>query len=444
MPAQLALIIYLLFILWLFASDRKLRPMTSNALWIPLLWIMIIGSRPISLWLGSGIQIDSPADYIEGSPLDRNVFLLLIIAGLVVLLRRHLALGRVFSSNRWFFVFFLYCLISIIWSDYPFVSFKRWTKELGNVVMILVVLTEKNDVQAFKGMFTRYTNVAIPLSVLFVKYFPDIGRYYNRCTWTPEYCGITTNKNELGCVLVISSIFFVWDLIEMRTTGSGKTSKAEWFRRVVLLLMISWLIAETNSSTALVTIILGVGILLYMHRPTAISQIRYLGTFSIVTGFLILILYSMPGLLGVLVRIFGRNMTLTGRTDLWADLLKEPINPLFGTGFQSFWLGPGAQRMWEKYYFHPNQAHNGYLETYLNGGLVGVGLLIIMIISTGNKLKKELLLGSSGGILRFSFLYVAVFYNWTEAMFNKLSLVWIALIIAALSYQRSSTQDDIR
>jgi hypothetical protein len=60
-----------------------------------------------------------------------------------------------------------------------------------------------------------------------------------------------------------------------------------------------------------------------------------------------------------------------------------------------------------------------------------------MIISTGSKLKKELLLGSSFGILCFSFLVVVVFYSWTEALFNQLSIVWLIMLMAALKDLRS-------
>src|SRR5436190_23821909 len=93
--------------------------------------------------------------------------------------------------------------------------------------------------------------------------------------------------------------------------------------------------------------------------------------------------------------------------------------------------------MWAKYSFHPNQANNGYLETYLNGGLVGLSLLAAMIVSGGSKLKKELLLGASYPIVRFAFLVSAVVYNWTEAAFNGLSLVWVVLLISALNYPPS-------
>src|SRR2546425_3304837 len=210
MPRQLALLVCVSFIVWLFARDRKLRPMTSGALWVPLLWLVIITSRPVSFWFGGGLRVEKPDDYLEGSPLDRNVFLLLIGTGLVVLVRRGVNWGKVFSSNRWVFVFFLYCCVSIMWSDYPFVGFKRWIKDLGNVVMVLVVLTENDPVQATKAVLARCAYFAIPLSIVLIKYYPEWGRYLNS-TWQSSNCGVATEKNGLGAVAFLSGIFLVWD-----------------------------------------------------------------------------------------------------------------------------------------------------------------------------------------------------------------------------------------
>jgi len=150
----------------------------------------------------------------------------------------------------------------------------------------------------------------------------------------------------------------------------------------------------------------------------------------------ILLLYSVPGILEAIVDMVGRNVTFTGRTDLWADLLREPINPVLGTGYQSFWLGERIEHMWALYSFRPNQAHNGFLEIYLNGGYIGVCLIAAMIVSTGRTLKPELLLGNNYGVLRFIFLVVVLFSNWTEATFNKQTLVWIIMILAAMNYPR--------
>jgi O-antigen ligase len=140
----------------------------------------------------------------------------------------------------------------------------------------------------------------------------------------------------------------------------------------------------------------------------------------------------VPDIRQLFVSVLQREMTLTGRTDLWTDLLSEQINPLIGVGYQSFWLGPVAQQYWEKYSFHPNQAHNGYLELYLNGGIIAVFLLVAMMVSAGRRLKADLLAGKSFAIFCFSFLVVALVYNWTEAMFSKMTIVWFVLIMIAL------------
>jgi O-antigen ligase len=369
--------------------------------------------------------------YLEGSSLDRNVFFLLIFSGLLVLLRRRLNWARTFASNRWLFAFLLYCGISVIWSDYPFVSFKRWIKDLGNVVMVVIILTEKDPFQSIKAVFARYTYIVIPLSVVFIKYFPELGRYYNRWTWQPTYCGVTTNKNELGYIVFVCGMFLIWDLIERWTAGGRKKDNADFLVRVALFLMVFWLMEKANSLTALMCLILGASILIYIRPPLGKIRARYVGIYSLAIGFLILILYSVPGILGGLVGMLGRDISFTGRTEIWADLLKEPINPLLGTGYRSFWIGPIVERI------HLTQAHNGYLETYLNGGLVGLCLLLAMIISAGRGFKKRFLLGGNFEILKFSFFATALFYNWTEAMFNGLSLIWILLLLALLNYARS-------
>jgi len=407
--------------------------MTSGALWVVLLWIVFVVSRPLSLWFGVGTEVGNSEAYLEGNPLNRGVFLVLIVGALLVLFRRRVDWRAIYASNAWFFAFILYCGISVIWSDYPFVGFKRWMKELGNVSMIFIMMTEIDPVQATKAVFARFVYFVIPLSVVFIKYFPEFGTYYNPWTWERVNCGVTTNKNELGAALFVCSLYLVWDFMEMRSIGS-KTDKWDFLSRFVLVLMLLWLISVTQSSTSLVCIIVGISILLFMRRPFARRQVKYLGTYGFMVGSLMLLIYSVPAIQELLVGIVGRDSTLTGRTDLWADLLREPINPLLGAGYNSFWLGTRAEELWEKYSFHPIQAHNGYLEMYLNGGLIGVFLLMSTIISTGRKLKKGLMLGSSYGALLFSFFVCAVLYNWTEAMFSCLSIVWIILLIAIVNY----------
>ena len=380
-------------------------------------------------------MVENPGDYLKGSPADRNVWIILIVTGLIILFRRRVSWNEILASNRWLFIFFIYCAISILWSDYPFISFKRWLKDIGNVIMVLIILTEDDHVSALKAVFARCTYVFIPLSVIFIKYFPDIGRYYNRYTWEYSYCGVAVEKNGLGVIILVCGIFLVWDLIHILRADDKKTTMMDLLMRMILVIMGLWLIFMAKSKTSLVCMVLGICILLILYRPNAIKYIRNLGKYTLLLGLLVFICYAAPVILEKFVEILGRNITLTGRTDLWADLIKVPINPLFGTGYQSFWLGSRANHLWEIYRFHPNQAHNGFLETYLNGGIVGVSLLILMLVFVGRKLKHELMFGDKdGAAIRFSFFIVVLLSNWTEATFNRQSLIWIIMLIAALGF----------
>jgi len=115
MPPQLALLLTLAFILWLLARDLKARPSLSQALWVPLLWLLIMGSRPMSAWLG--VQQNVQNFQLEGSPFDRSVYLVLIGAALLVLIKRRVPLTGIIADNKWLFIFLLYLGISVLWAD---------------------------------------------------------------------------------------------------------------------------------------------------------------------------------------------------------------------------------------------------------------------------------------------------------------------------------------
>ena len=79
---------------------------------------------------------------MEGSPVDRIVYLILMIAGLAVILYRRLHWREIFTSNLLLTCFIAYCAISVAWSDFPFIAFKRWFKSLGDPLMALIILSE--------------------------------------------------------------------------------------------------------------------------------------------------------------------------------------------------------------------------------------------------------------------------------------------------------------
>src|SRR5262245_30150124 len=98
MPPPLALALTLLLIGYLLRRDSREEPRVSMAVWIPIIWLMINGSRQISQWFGSGPTL-SGQTLADGSPIDKAVYSALIVAGICVLARRRVRVGEIVQNN---------------------------------------------------------------------------------------------------------------------------------------------------------------------------------------------------------------------------------------------------------------------------------------------------------------------------------------------------------
>jgi O-antigen ligase len=85
------------------------------------------------------------------------------------------------------------------------------------------------------------------------------------------------------------------------------------------------------------------------------------------------------------------------------------------------------------FWWHPNEAHNGYLEVFLNLGWVGIALLTSIIITGYRNLLSMLRWNPEACGLRMAFFVAALAYNFTEAGFRIMSPVWIFFLVAAVA-----------
>src|SRR6202158_1839910 len=202
-PPIIALLVTVAFIVFLFRRDMRENPNVTGALWLPLIWMLIITSRYVSEWLALfGLQWGGTS-LEEGSPLDACFYFVMIVAGLHVLSKRQVSLSEIVRNNGWLALFFLYCFIAIAWSDFPFVAFKRWIKILGHPIMVLIVLTEPDPEEALIRLMKRCAYVVVPVSILFIKYYPEWGRDYDPWSGLPTNNGIAIGKNLLGADCLI-------------------------------------------------------------------------------------------------------------------------------------------------------------------------------------------------------------------------------------------------
>ncbi len=152
-----------------------------------------------------------------------------------------------------------------------------------------------------------------------------------------------------------------------------------------------------QSSTSQVCLVLGMLVMVLL----GVKNVRKSATFYVVIGaFVIAVAEQTFGISGYLLSFLHRDPTLTERTLLWSDLLKMK------------------------------------LETYLNLGVIGLGILIGLIIATYRKARLELFRNVQFGRLRLGVLAAVVVHDWTEVSFKGPNALWLVFYIIAIEYPR--------
>jgi O-antigen ligase len=423
--------------------DQRWFPKISIESMIPLGWTFILGSRPLSTWLNPyEILNEGAGGNLEGSPLDRNYYLGMIALGIVVLIRRRVRVGEFLRGNPWVTAYFLYFMISCFWSDYPFVSLKRWIKDAGHLVMIMIVLSEARPVDAVKALVVRAAYFLLPLSWVLIQWYSNLGRAYNRWTGVVTYTGVAGNKNMLGIMVAAVGLFLVWSIVDAWNDRQHPHRRKQLLVYAVLLLFHLWLLGKAQSASSLFATVLGASLILVTRVESIRRRVRAWGISLATLAVLLVATGAWGALQSGMIQMLGRDPSLTGRSDIWESVLRERTNPVIGVGYYSFWTGDRLKRVSEGYYYVLNEAHNSYLETYLDGGALGLLLLAMLLASNLLYHMKRLQEGAQGlHAAAFALGVVAVVYGFTESIFSRLDLMWFVLLLTASRYTQVRVSD---
>ena len=186
--------------------------------------------------------------------------------------------------------------------------------------------------------------------------------------------GVFAEKNSLGGYMAIGFL---------SCSSAGLLNPK---RRIMWLLFASlaaFLVLKSTSKTSLLALIIGMGMMgLVIARRGPIKAVIVAWASLIVLVLSTFILVADPI---ILLKILGRDATLTGRTIIWKAIERVSMEkPDFGYGYGAVWTTRG---IWSPYYkigiysgFHPQTAHSAWYEIKLGLGLWGLVMWVLILI----------------------------------------------------------------
>jgi O-antigen ligase len=329
------------------------------------------------LFFGTSLPFqEDPAaleDIAVSNPVNQYVFSVLYLVSFLALLPGRSRILQLIRREKYLSLFLAWSLASVFWSDFVFISLKRWIQALGMAVIFSAALLHLESEEDALGYLKTILMIYLPLSLLSVLLVPGAVE--------PAFSawrGLASQKNLLGQVSLAG--LMVWSL-SPRETGAWKRIAAFFFGGLSLVLLIG-----SRSTTSLLTgaVLLSLAGVLAAER-TILRPVagRILSSLVILAFFLSLslLLFLSPGLLDPVFQWFGKDTTFTSRVDIWANVFEEAKRHLvFGCGFEGYWVmdNPAMRVLLKDLQWLINQSHLGYLDILNETGIIGLAIFALM------------------------------------------------------------------
>ena len=320
----------------------------------------------------------------ETSNIVNQLLSLLYIVALVSLAGKQEQIRAFIVKEKFLTLFLLWGLCSVVWSNYSMISLKRWISLFGEVIICLAAMLHFRWSEVALRAFRVIVCMYIPLTLLAILVVPEA------IQWEfPAWRGLAATKNNLGQVTLFSILL----LLTIIPYNKGRPINALHYCMLGGA-FIAYLGARSTTAFLIGFVLLGIFGALTIARMLMQEKVaRMFALFIIMSGSLLggLVVVLAPEVLSGLFGLFGKDLSFSGRVDLWAAVLRMTEGKMWtGWGIGGFWVGdePHLVPLFEEFVWVPNQAHQGYIDIFNQLGIVGVGLLLFIIGSYFKRLAR--------------------------------------------------------
>ncbi len=379
-----------------------------------------------------------------GSVVTKLIWLVLLGVGLVLTLGKMGRLLKVLRAiNPFLLALIALAAMSLLWSIDPGTTLKRVVRLITFLVVGLAFVVTGWHPNRFQSVVRLVLTLLLFGSIVFVMTAdPSLTMETgNLAQLVNSWHGLALQKNSLGSLAAFGMIFWAHGYLSKQT---GLMATIFGFSSSVICLI------GSRSSTNLMAALFGLMFIFMLLRFPAGLR-RYMpyvvGAFAaLLVVYALAVLKLVPGLdilLKPIVAFSGKDLTFSGRTEIWAIINENIVaHPFLGTGYGAYWIGeytwsPSYQFL-TRLYFYPSQSHNGYLEVINDMGAVGGFLLVGFLLVYVRQCLRLLKVSRAQAALYLTILFFQLIANLSEARwFSATSPEFMIVLLASCCMARN-------
>jgi exopolysaccharide production protein ExoQ len=297
------------------------------------------------------------------------------IAGLLYVIKQPRLTFDAFAQGGILWIFVALCFLSVLWAQDPSWAF-RGSLQVALTVGVALALARRLPPGSFMTALMAALLTATVASIL------DPQMAYN--AGVLGLIGIFGSKNQFGLAEALFFMVCAWTAFDK--------DRSRWIRWLawICLLSAAFFMVISRSIDASAVAVGAVGCGFVAHRlnwfPRGSRLAVLCGAIIVMSLAFIMLFLAADNLSGSFLGAFGKDATLTGRTEIWAQArVAWSENPIIGVGYQQFWVfgNPFAEEIWRR--FQPGRSgfnfHNIWYEMGVHLGYVGWALMIWLVLS---------------------------------------------------------------
>jgi exopolysaccharide production protein ExoQ len=274
---------------------------------------------------------------------------------------------------------------------------------------------------------------------------PSIGR--DNEVFIGAWTGVYGHKNSASVLMILTAVTLLLMSTKKIKTEYLVDSRLSILTRILASLAIIFVLLTTSATGLVLLISIPLSLFLYTRfKWKGKTSILFFSLFSLILGLSLGTLFD--NWQDIVVGL-GKDPTLTGRVPMWNVAIDKIMDrPFLGYGKSGFWAPESPYRFQVgravALGFYPNHIHNGFIETALDIGLIGLLCFFAsLLIVIWRSLKQAYFRSTPEDLFPLCFLIVFIVNNITESyILYQYHLLWPLYIAIAFNVGYSSITRD--